>query len=84
MLSRTSVISARAVLCKKSSAFFLLLCHRLGKQKQLLASGEANGVSINVRKLSIKTQAVCDYAIGPTLVRKNMAAIPLQMHESLP
>ena len=37
----------------------------------------ANGVSINVRKLSSKTQAVCDYAIGPTLVRKNMAAIPL-------
>ena len=44
----------------------------------------ANGVSINVRKLSIKTQVVCDYAIGPTLVHKNMAAIPLQMHESLP
>ena len=36
----------------------------------------ANGVSINVRKLSIKTQVVCDYAIGPTLVHKNMAAIP--------
>ena len=36
------------------------------------------------RKLSIKTQAVCDYTIGPTLVRKNMAAIPLKMHESLP
>ena len=53
-----------------------LLCHRLGKQKQLLASGVANGVSINVRKLSIKTQVVCDYAIGPTLVRKNIAAIP--------
>ena len=35
----------------------------------------ANGVSINVRKLSIKTQVVCDYAIGSTLVHKNMAAI---------
>ena len=68
----------------KKFGFFLLLCHRLGKQKQLLASGVANGVSINVRKLSIKTQVVCDYAIGPTLVHKNMAAIPLQIHESLP
>ena len=36
----------------------------------------ANGVSINVRKLSSKTHVICDYTIGPTLVRKNMAAIP--------
>ena len=27
----------------KKFGFFLLLCHRLGKQKQLLASGVANG-----------------------------------------
>ena len=60
----------------KKFGFFLLLCHRQGEQKQLFASGVANGVSINVRKLSIKTQVVCDYAIGPTLVHKNMAAIP--------
>ena len=88
----------------KKFGFFLLLCYRLGKQKQLLASGVANGVDSCTcngigfrrfmnkrgtygiksrcfagfvsRKLSIKTQVVCDYAIGPTLVHKNMAAIP--------
>ena len=77
---------------QKSSAFFFCFATDWGNKNSFwhrarcLSGREfsANGVSINVRKLSSKTQAVCDYAIGSTLVRKNMEAIPLQMHESLP
>ena len=57
----------------KKFGFFLLLCYRLGKQKQLLASGVANGVSINVRKLSSKTQVVCSLYHRSHACHKNIA-----------
>ena len=71
---------------QKKFGFFSFALPQTGETKTAfgLGRGEWRGFMYLQWNRIPKIYEKSDYAIGPTLVRKNMEAIPLQMHESLP